>query len=56
MMSILSHQTFILFCHFVLGIKKGIKSMAVSGFGFRKALVGIGWAISLLLCMNEVRK
>ena len=25
--------------------------MAMSGLGFRKVLVGNGWAISLLLCM-----
>ena len=31
---------------------KGANSMAASGLGCRKALVGTGWAISLLLCMN----
>jgi len=30
--------------------------MAMSGLGFRKVLVGNGWAVSLLLCMIELRK
>ena len=34
---------------------KGVNSMAASGLGCRKALVGTGWAISLL-CMNGLRK
>jgi len=35
---------------------KGAKSMAASGLGCRKPLVGTGWAISLLLCMNGLRE
>ena len=37
---------------------KGANSMAVSGFSYRKALVGTGWAVSLLLhvCMVGLRK
>ena len=35
---------------------KGAKSMAASGLGCRKPLVGTGWAISLLLCTNGLRK
>ena len=35
---------------------KGANSMAASGIDCRKALVGTGWAISLLLCMNWLRK
>ena len=35
---------------------KGANSMATSGLGCRKAMGGIGWAISLLLCMNWLRK
>jgi len=31
-------------------------SMVASGLGCRKALVGTGWAISLLLCMNWLRQ
>jgi len=27
-----------------------------SGVGYRKALAGTEWAISLLLCMNQLRK
>ena len=34
---------------------KGANSMASSGLGCRKALVGTGWAISLLLCMTGLR-
>jgi len=34
----------------------GANSMAASGLGSRKALVGTGWAISILLCMNRLRK
>ena len=36
---------------------KGADSMAASGLkiGCRKALVGTGWVISLLLCMNWLR-
>ena len=34
---------------------KGANSMAASGLDCRKALVGTGWAISLL-CMNGLRK
>lgn len=33
----------------------GAKSIAVSGFGFRKALVVIGWVVSLLLCIIGLR-
>ena len=35
---------------------KGANSMTASGLGYRKALVGTGWVISLLLCMNQLRK
>jgi len=35
---------------------KGANSMAASDLGCRKALVGTGWADSLLLCMNGLRK
>ena len=35
---------------------KGANCMAMSGLGFRKVLVGNGWAVSLLLCMIELRK
>ena len=35
---------------------KGAKSLAASGLGCRKALVGTGWVISLLFCMNWLRK
>ena len=35
---------------------KGANSMAASELGCRKALVGTGWANSLLLCMNGLRK
>ena len=35
---------------------KGTNSMAASGLRYRKALVGTGWAIFLLLCMNRLRK
>ena len=31
-------------------------NMAASGLSCRKPLVGTGWAISLLLCMNSLRK
>ena len=31
-------------------------SMAASGLGLEKLLVGAGWAISLLLCTNRPRK
>ena len=31
-------------------------SMAASGLGLEKLLVGAGWAISLLLCTNGLRK
>ena len=36
---------------------KGADSMAASGLkiGCRKALVGTGWVISLLFCMNRLR-
>ena len=34
---------------------KGANSMAASGLGCRKALVGIGLAISFLLCQNQRR-
>ena len=30
--------------------------MPVSGFGFRKTLVGTRWAVSLLLCTSRLRK
>jgi len=38
---------------------KGANSMTVSGFSYRKALVGTGWAIFLLhvhVCMVGLRK
>jgi len=35
---------------------RGKNSIAVSGLGYRKALVGTGWAFSLLLCTNGLRK
>ena len=35
---------------------KSANSMTASKFGCRKALVGAGWAISLLLCMNWLSK
>jgi len=35
---------------------KCANSMAASVFGCRKDLVGTGWDISLLLCMNQLRK
>ena len=35
---------------------QGVISIAVSGLGFRKALVGTGWAVSFLLCMTGIRK
>ena len=31
-------------------------SMAVSELSFEKTLVGTGWAISVLLCINGLRK
>jgi len=31
-------------------------NMAVSGLGFRKALVDAGWAVSLHLCTTELRE
>jgi len=34
----------------------GVNSMAASGLSCGKLLVGTGWAISLLLCMNGLRK
>jgi len=34
----------------------GAKSTAAFGLGYKKALMGTGWAISLLLCMNQLRK
>ena len=34
----------------------GPDDVAASGLGCRKPLVGTGWAISLLLCTNELRK
>ena len=30
--------------------------MAISGHSFRNTLVGSGWATSVLLCMNGLRK
>jgi len=30
-------------------------SMAMSGMGCRKAVLGTGWAISLLICRNELK-
>ena len=35
---------------------KSANSMTASRLGYRKALVGTGWAISLLLCMNWLSK
>jgi len=35
---------------------KGANSMAASGLSCRKHLFGTGWAISLLRCMNGLRK
>jgi len=35
---------------------KGANSIATSGLISRNDLVGTGWAISLLLCMVELRK
>ena len=35
---------------------KGADRMAISGLSFRNALVGTGWAIAVLLCMNKLRK
>jgi len=35
---------------------KGAKSITISGFGFRKVLVGTMWIVSLLLCMTGLRK
>ena len=35
---------------------KGAKSTAAPGLSQRKHLVGTGWAISLLLCTNGLRK
>ena len=35
---------------------KGANSMAGSGLGYRKALIGTGWAISLHLCINGIKK
>ena len=37
-------------------VPKGANCMAMSGLGFRKVLVGNGWAVSLLPCMIELRK
>jgi len=34
----------------------GPVNMAASGLSYRKPLVSSGWAISLLLCMNRLRK
>ena len=34
----------------------GANSMSISGLSFRNTLVGIGWAVSLRLCMNRLRK
>jgi len=34
----------------------GVNIMAVSELSYRKALVGLGWVISLLLCTIGVRK
>ena len=39
-----------------MGALMGAKSMAASGLGCRKPLVGTGWAISLLLCTNGLRR
>ena len=36
--------------------QKGADSMAVSELGFRNTLVSIGWATSVLLCTNGLRK
>jgi len=35
---------------------KGTNSMAVSGFSFGNTLIGSGWATSVLLCTNGLRK
>ena len=35
---------------------KGANSMVAFGLGCRKALAGTEWAISLLLCINRLRK
>ena len=35
---------------------KGANSIAITGLGCRKALVGTRWAISLLLCKNRLRR
>ena len=35
---------------------KVANSMDVSGLSFEKTLVGTGWAISVLLCINGLRK
>ena len=35
---------------------KGAKSMTMSGLGFRKTFFSTGWAVSLLLCTNGLRK
>ena len=35
---------------------KGANSMAASGLNFRNTLVGTGWAISLDICTNGLRK
>ena len=34
----------------------GANGMAGSVLGYRKALVGTGWGISVILCMNQLRK
>jgi len=35
---------------------KGVDSMVISGFKFGNTLVGIGWAVSVLLCTNGLKK
>ena len=35
---------------------KGVNSMEVSGLSFSKALVGTGWAVSILLCTIKLKK
>ena len=39
-----------------VGFRLSLGSMAASGLGVEKLLVGAGWAFSLLLCTNGLRK
>ena len=40
----------------VSALSLGSMHMSASGLGLEKLLVGAGWAVSLLLCTNGLRK